>query len=61
MPHGMEIDHPGISAITDILLKPAGVALDVIYLDRSAGDEATTHQFAAGTNASQTIYLLYRP
>ncbi|KAL1301446.1 hypothetical protein AAFC00_005698 [Neodothiora populina] len=61
MPHGTEIDHPGINAITDILLKPAGIALDVIYLDLSHGDEATTHQFAAGTDASATINLLYRP
>lgn len=61
LPHGMEIDHPGINAITDIMLKPAGIALDVIYLDLSAGDEATAHQFAAGTEASTTINLLYRP
>lgn len=61
MPHGTEIDHPGINAITDILLKPAGIALDVIYLDLSQGDDATTHQFAAGTEASTTINLLYRP
>jgi len=61
MPHSTEIDHPGINAITDILLKPSGIALDVIYLDLSQGDEVTTHQFAAGTNAATTIHLLYRP
>ncbi|THY79176.1 cysteine proteinase [Aureobasidium pullulans] len=60
-PHQIEIDHPGMQALTDVLLKPAGVSLEVIYLDRSAGTEVNAHQFAPGLSSSQIIRLLYRP
>lgn len=59
--HGQEIDHPGIAAITDVLLKPANIALDVIYLDLSEGDEVNVHQFSTSTGSAQGISLLYRP
>ncbi|CAD0084358.1 unnamed protein product [Aureobasidium vineae] len=44
-PHQIEIDHPGMQALTDVLLKPAGIALEVIYLDRSAGTESSLHHY----------------
>ncbi|KAG9956116.1 cysteine proteinase, partial [Aureobasidium melanogenum] len=60
-PHQIEIDHPGMQALTDVLLKPAGIALEVIYLDRSAGTEVNAHQFAPSLTHAHTIRLLYRP
>jgi ubiquitin thioesterase protein OTUB1 len=60
-PHQIEIDHPGMQALTDVLLKPAGIALEVIYLDRSAGTEVNAHQFAPGLSQAHPIRLLYRP
>ncbi|GAB7351899.1 hypothetical protein MBLNU459_g2441t1 [Dothideomycetes sp. NU459] len=59
--HRPEIDHPGISALTDVLLKPAAIALSIMYLDRSAGSEVNIHDFAPGLIAIATIFLLYRP
>lgn len=59
--HQPEIDHPGVSALADVLLKPAGIGLDIIYLDRSTGSEVNAHDFAPNLNGFATIRLLYRP
>lgn len=62
MPMGSEIDHLGLSALKDVLLCPAYIALEVMYLDRSAGDEVNLHRFdPIGGYTAATMRLLYRP
>lgn len=62
MPMDSEIDHLGLSALKDVILSPASLALEVTYLDRSQGDEVNLHRFdpVSGFTAS-TVRLLYRP
>lgn len=67
LPHGCEIDHVGVTALSDVLLKPADMALDILYLDLSPGAEANLHSFAPMLPDGQTlrvaatVRLLYRP
>ena len=62
-----EIDHLGITLLCNILLKPAGLMLDIAYLDRSEGDQVNTYRFLDDANSQEAtdtgrvIYLLYRP
>lgn len=63
-----EIDHLGMTLLIDVLLKPMGVSVEIVYLDRSEGTQANTHLFEpTDTNGVPTnpsaprIYLLYRP
>lgn len=59
-----EIEHVGLSALKDVLLGPAAISLEVMYLDRSEGDQVTMHRFDPVTNGGYTIgtvRLLYRP
>ncbi|RDW77641.1 hypothetical protein BP6252_05694 [Coleophoma cylindrospora] len=63
-----EIDHLGMTLLIDVLLKPIGVAVEIVYLDRSEGTQANTHLFEpTDSNGVPThpcaprIYLLYRP
>ena len=62
-----EIEHIGISALVDVLVKPAGIAAEILYLDRSAGDEVTTYRFDPTDHSGMllqsppTFRLLYRP
>lgn len=47
-----------------MLLKPAGVGLEILYLDRSIGDEANVHELSQPVNFNgllPIIRLLYRP
>lgn len=67
-PYLIEIEHVGMDALIDVLVKPAGFAVEISYLDRSAGAEVNSHRFEAsaadGTPMypdAPTIYLLYRP
>lgn len=60
-PANQEIDQIGLQALTDGVLAPAGMAVDVSYLDRSIGDEVTPHHFVPGAAGWPTIRLLYRP
>jgi ubiquitin thioesterase protein OTUB1 len=60
-PSNQEIDQIGLQALTDGVIGPAGIALDVSYLDRSIGDEVTPHQFVPNAAGWPTIRLLYRP
>ena len=67
-PYQVEIDHIGMNALIDALIKPAGFAVDIVYLDRSAGQEANTIHFellsAEGLPLfpdAPTMRLLYRP
>lgn len=63
-----EIDHLGMSLLIDILLKPIGFAVEIVYLDRSEGSQVNSHMFQAEdengvpTNpGGPIIHLLYRP
>ncbi|KAF2741414.1 cysteine proteinase [Polyplosphaeria fusca] len=64
-----EIDHVGINALAEAVVKPIGFALEVLYLDRSQGqgDEIDTHRFEPTAPNGQplqsitTMRLLYRP
>jgi ubiquitin thioesterase protein OTUB1 len=64
LPVDAEIDHVGLTALKDVLLSPAGIFLEVLYLDRTEGSEVTMHRFdpvAAGGFTVGTLRLLYRP
>jgi len=62
MPMGAEIDHLGLSALKDVLLGPASIALEVMYLDRSEGNEVNFHRFdPINGYTAATVRLLYRP
>jgi ubiquitin thioesterase protein OTUB1 len=63
-----EIDNVGLSALVDVLINPAGISVEVIYLDRSAGEDVTTYRFAETDEEGNellpdapTFRLLYRP
>ncbi|KAL5631023.1 hypothetical protein BROUX41_000895 [Berkeleyomyces rouxiae] len=62
-----EIDHLGLDALVAVLLKPANMVLQVVYLDRSPGTEPNTHIIPSDSNikeadtAGRAIYLLFRP
>ncbi|KAL8784532.1 MAG: hypothetical protein Q9213_003880 [Squamulea squamosa] len=67
-PHTVEIEHLGLQACIDAILKPAGIAVQVLYLDRSPGEQVNQLDWPADpptTNAPynglSTIRLLYRP
>lgn len=58
-----EMDNVGLNALRDVLIAPAGITLEVLYLDRSEGSEVTMHRWdpAAGAPTIGNIRLLYRP
>ncbi|RMZ84186.1 hypothetical protein DV738_g607, partial [Chaetothyriales sp. CBS 135597] len=60
-PANQEIDQIGLQALTTGVIAPGGIAVEVLYLDRSAGDQVTPHNFAPHIAALATIRLLYRP
>ena len=67
-PYQVEIEHIGMNALIDALVKPAGFAVEILYLDRSEGIEVNSHRFdpldAGRTSAildAPTMRLLYRP
>lgn len=60
-PHLQEIDQIGLQILCDAVINPAGFALEVLYLDRSSGDEVTPHSFSQQTQGLPMITLLYRP
>lgn len=51
----------------ELLAKPAGIAVEVLYLDRSAGEEVNTYRFdpmdanGIALTDAPTFRLLYRP
>ncbi|PIA98140.1 Ubiquitin thioesterase otubain-like [Cercospora beticola] len=64
LPVKAEIDNVALSALKDVLLSPAGILLEVLYLDRSEGSEVTMHRFdpvASGGFILGSVRLLYRP
>ncbi|KAH8686088.1 peptidase C65 Otubain-domain-containing protein [Tricladium varicosporioides] len=67
-PVDQEIDHLGMTLLIDVLLKPIGFAVEIVYLDRSEGTQANSHVIQAqDANGVPTnpggpmIHLLYRP
>ncbi|KAK7607439.1 peptidase C65 Otubain-domain-containing protein [Phyllosticta paracitricarpa] len=62
-----EIEHVSLTALFQVLLRPASIALEALYLDRSSGDEVSTYEFdVSGPDDlpvlnPPTIRLLYRP
>ncbi|KAF2757311.1 cysteine proteinase [Pseudovirgaria hyperparasitica] len=57
-----EMDDMSLNALYSILVKPAGINLEVMYLDRSIGSEINTHRFEVdGDVSGPVIHLLYRP
>lgn len=64
MPISSEMDNVSLSALKDVFLSPAGITLEVLYLDRSEGNEVNMHRFSPPNNNGYhigTIQLLYRP
>jgi ubiquitin thioesterase protein OTUB1 len=59
--HAQEIEQAGLQVLTDGIIAPAGMAVEVLYLDRSEGDEVTPHMFVPDGANLPTIRLLYRP
>jgi ubiquitin thioesterase protein OTUB1 len=66
-PVNSEIENVGLSAVFDWLLSPAGIGLNVQYLDRSAGAETTTYSWEPTDHTGMplqdapSVTLLYRP
>ena len=66
-PFAVEMEHFGLQALATALINEAGIAIEVLYLDRSTGSEVTPHKFsvldATGNEVDSlsTIRLLYRP
>lgn len=67
-PYGIEIEHVGLMALIDCLILPAGLAVEVFYLDRSDGDEVNVHRFEDMETEGMitpidapVLRLLYRP
>ncbi|KIW13004.1 hypothetical protein PV08_08191 [Exophiala spinifera] len=60
-PSHQEIEHIGLQALNDAVIAPAYIGLEVLYLDRSAGDEVTPHRFVEDSQNWSSIRLIYRP
>ncbi|KAL8925588.1 MAG: hypothetical protein Q9172_002158 [Xanthocarpia lactea] len=67
-PHAVEIEHLGLQACIDAVLKPAGIAVQVLYLDLSPGEQVNQIDWPAEPSTANgpymgmsTIRLLYRP
>jgi ubiquitin thioesterase protein OTUB1 len=67
-PVNQEIDHLGMTLLIDVLLKPIGFAVEIVYLDRSQGSQANSHVFQSEdangvpiNPGGPMIHLLYRP
>ncbi|KAF9770866.1 hypothetical protein IL306_011520 [Fusarium sp. DS 682] len=62
-----EIEHLGMSALAEVLLRPANFVLEIAYLDRSAGTQVNQYRVPEELNGQDAntlgpiIYLLYRP
>ena len=60
-PQTQEIDYPGLAALAQGVIGPGGINFDVLYLDRSSGDQVTTHHVREGNDSNPLIEVLYRP
>src|ERR1700753_254851 len=50
LPVGGEVEHVSLIALRDVVLSPAGITLEVLYLDRSVGTEVNMHRFSPATS-----------
>lgn len=67
-PVNVEIEHLIMCVLIDVLLKPIGIAVEIVYLDRTPGSQANTHIFqdedpdgVPKNPGSPMIHLLFRP
>ncbi|KAI4120522.1 MAG: hypothetical protein LQ338_006959 [Usnochroma carphineum] len=67
-PYAVEIDNLGLQACIEAIMKPAGIAVQVLYLDQSPGERVNELNWSAELPKATTIYggvptirLLYRP
>ncbi|KAH8703742.1 putative ubiquitin thiolesterase [Talaromyces proteolyticus] len=60
-PTKSEIDEVGLQALVDGVIEQSGIAVEILYLDRSQGDAVTPHLLSPSRQTSATIKLLYRP
>lgn len=67
-PAKTEIEHLGMTLLIDVLLKPVGIAVEIVYLDRSEGTDVNSHLIQAEDESGTPIHagapivhLLYRP
>ncbi|KAF2022331.1 cysteine proteinase [Aaosphaeria arxii CBS 175.79] len=65
---GCEIENVSMAALAEVLVKPAGFGLEVLYLDRSPGSEINntfciepTNQDGVPVQNAPILRLLYRP
>ncbi|KAL1995544.1 hypothetical protein VTN49DRAFT_1731 [Thermomyces lanuginosus] len=56
-----EIDEVGLQALVHGVIQDSGMAVEILYLDRSQGDRVTPHMLTPDRAAISTIRLLYRP
>lgn len=56
-----EIDEVSLQALVDGVISGSGVAVEILYLDRSEGEAATLHLLTPNQPSVATIRLLYRP
>lgn len=56
-----EIEHVGMSALVDVLVKPAGIAVEILYLDRTEGTTPNVYHFEVAQPNPVIFRLLYRP
>ncbi|KFZ17515.1 hypothetical protein V501_01685 [Pseudogymnoascus sp. VKM F-4519 (FW-2642)] len=62
------IEHLGMTLLIDVLMKPVGIAIEIIYLDRSEGTDVNSRIIQAEDESGTPIHagvpivhLLYRP
>ena len=76
-PFATEIEQLGIQALSDAVFEPARIGFEILYLDRSEGDEVTKHEGGKlsgeeerevggddeteGKKVTGRVRLLYRP
>ncbi|KAL5345003.1 hypothetical protein ACLOAV_009956 [Pseudogymnoascus australis] len=67
-PAKTEIEHLGMTLLIDVLMKPMGIAVEIVYLDRSEGTDVNSHiiqvEDESGTPVhagAPIVHLLYRP
>ena len=65
-PFSVELDHVGLQALATAIINEAGMAIEVLYLDRSAGAEVTHRLPVLDADGNEkkggpTVRLIYRP
>lgn len=66
-PYAVELDHYGLQGLATSVINEAGIAIEVLYLDRSEGEEVNIHRLPVLDGEGKTvegtpiIRLLYRP